>query len=174
MLEQPHPVLTQIPQRWHLYGEHGQPVVEVDAEAAGPGFLAKVPGGRRHHPCPAHPELGLADPLVFTVLEHPQQLGLELRRQLADLIQEQCACRGVLEVAGPRRGGAGEGTLGVTEKGGFHQGRGDSGAVEGEVGLTGPGRSVVQGPGDEFLPGPRFALDQHREGRAGVLSHLLP
>ena len=50
----------------------------------------------------ADPALSLADALVFAVLQHAQQLGLQLERQLADLVQEQRAVRGILEVARAR------------------------------------------------------------------------
>jgi hypothetical protein len=116
--------------------------------------------------------LRLADALELAVLEHAQELRLQLQRQLADLVQEQRAFLGVLEIAGLVGAGAGERALGVAEQGRLDQGRGDGGAVECEPGLVLARGQPVQGVRDHFLAAARFALDQRWEGRVGVLADL--
>ena len=77
-------------------------MIEIGAEAPGFDLLAQVAVGGGDHARMALPALRLADALVLAVLQHAQQLRLQLERQLADLVQEQRAVPRVLEVAGAR------------------------------------------------------------------------
>ncbi len=83
-----------------------------------------------------HARLRLAHALVLAVLEHAQQLRLQLAGQLADLVQEERALAGVLEVARLRRLRPGEGALGVAEERGLDQRGRDGRAVEREERLA--------------------------------------
>ena len=67
--------------------------------------------------------LGLApaDPPDLALLQHPEQLGLEVERQVADLVEQQRALVGQLEQAGAVGGGAGERALAVAEELGLEQ-----------------------------------------------------
>ena len=60
----------------------------------------------------------------LAVLQHAQQLRLELGRHVADLVEEQRAAVGLHEEAPARRGGAGEGALHVAEQLALQQRRG--------------------------------------------------
>ena len=62
-----------------------------------------------------------AHPADLALLQHPQQLGLELERQVADLVQQQRALVGQLEEPRPVGGGAGEGALRVPEELGLQE-----------------------------------------------------
>jgi hypothetical protein len=138
-------VFGHVAQRRHLHREHRQPVVEIDAEAAGLGLAAEVAVGRGDDARPRHPGLRLADALVLAVFQHAQQLRLELERQFADLVEEQRALGSVLEVAGlARRGRAGERALRVAEQRGFDERRRDRGAVQGEIGACCAGAVAVE------------------------------
>ena len=54
--------------------------------------------------------------LEAAFLQHAQQLGLQLERQLADLVEEQGAAVRHLEAARPIAARAGEGALHVAEQ----------------------------------------------------------
>ena len=82
-----------------LQREHRQAVIEVGAEAPLRTSLAQVAVGGGDHARSATRGAGLAHALVLAVLEHAQQLRLQLERQLADLVEEQRAVLRVLEVA---------------------------------------------------------------------------
>jgi hypothetical protein len=56
-----------------------------------------------------------ADGLEAAVLEHAEELHLELRAHLADLVEEDGAAVGELEAADPARDRAGEGAALVAE-----------------------------------------------------------
>src|SRR6266581_4114168 len=72
--------------RRHFDRENRQPVIQVRAEVAFPDFLAQVAIGGGDHPGTGETLLRLADALELAVLEHAQELRLQLQGQLADLI----------------------------------------------------------------------------------------
>ena len=123
VLQQPALVLAQLAQRRHGDGEHAEAVVQVGTEACGANLLLEVPVGGGQHSGLALPRGGLAHALKFPVLQHAQQLRLQLQRQLADFVQEQAAVARILEIAGPVALGAGERALGVAEQRGLYQAR---------------------------------------------------
>ena len=71
-----------------------------------------------------------ADPGKLALLEHAQQLGLQLQRQIADLVQEHRALAGGFELAGAPLGRAGEGAALVAEQFALDQAVRDSRAVD--------------------------------------------
>ncbi len=85
-----------------------QAVVEVLAEAAGGDFLAQptVGGGEDAHiEADRH---AAAEPLDLALLQDAQQLGLQAERHFGDLIEQQRAALGLLELARMRGVRAGE------------------------------------------------------------------
>jgi hypothetical protein len=93
------------------------------------------------------------DAVELALGEHAQQPGLQRRRHVADLVEEQRAAIGLLEAAAAQCIGAGEGALLVTEQLGLEQLGGNGRRVQGDERLVGPGTMVVQGAGDQFLAG---------------------
>jgi len=146
---------------------HVEAVVEVGAEAAG-RHLAPQVAARGGDDARVHDERArAAQPLEAPVLEHAQELRLEPRREVADLVEEDRAAAGQLEAARPTRRGAREGAALVAEELALHQRGGERGAVhvdEGAVPATG---ARVQRPRHEPLPRAGLAREQHRgvEGR---------
>ena len=173
MLQQAALVLAQVAQRRDRHGEHAEAVVEVGPEAAGPNLLLEVAVGGGQHPRLAQARGGLAHALELAVFQHAQELGLQLQRQLADFVEEQAAVACILEIAGAVGVGAGERALGVAEQRGLDQVRRNGGAVQREIGFGRARALAVQGCGHQFLAAARFALDQDRKRRAGVLTDLL-
>src|SRR5205823_4279756 len=141
---------------------------QVGAEAPGAHFLAQVAVGGGDDARARHPRRGLADALVFAVLEDAQQLRLQLRGQLADLVEEERAFARILEVAGLRLLRARERALRVAEERGLDERGRDRGAVEREERRARARRQVVQRVGHALLAAARLALDQRREGRRRV------
>ena len=97
--------------------------------------------------------------------EHAQQLGLQRRVHLADLVEEERAAVGGLEAADARARGAGEGALLVAEELALEQVLGDRGAVDDDEGLVARGAEIVDRARDELLAGAALAGDQHGRAR---------
>ena len=74
--------------------------------------------------------LAAADPLDHPLLQEAQQLDLERQRDVADLVEEQGAAMGELDLALGGLDRAGEGALLVAEQLGLEQVLGDGGAVD--------------------------------------------
>src|SRR5690606_24662582 len=107
-----------------------------------------------------------AEALEAAGLEHPQQLHLPGQRQRADLVQEQGAAVGRLELAFARALRAGVGTgLGPEQLGLDQVGR-DRAAVERDERAVLHRRVRMHDLGDLLLAGAVRAGDQHRQLRA--------
>ena len=109
----------------------------------------------------------------LALLEHAQQLHLQRRRHLADLVEEEApaARRGEEALLVPD--GAGEGSLHVPEQLALEQVLRQRAAVDRQERPVGPAGQVVDVPGDDLLAGAALALDQHRRvGRRHVLGEL--
>ena len=72
----------------------------------------------------------------FALLQHPQQLGLQGQRHVADFVQKQGPAIGRVEQPFPVLVGAGEGPLAVAEQFAFQQLLGQRAAVLSNKGLA--------------------------------------
>src|SRR5262245_36880478 len=172
MLEQEEPVAIELAQRRHLQRQHREAMIEVGAEAAVPDCLAQVAVGGGDDARAREPALGLAQALELPILDHAQELRLHLEGQLADLVEEQASVLGILEIAGLRRGGPGEGAPGIAEERRLDERGRERGAVEREKRPRAARRQAMQALRDQLLAAARLALDQHREGRERELRDL--
>ena len=114
---------------------------------------------------------GSADPAEGHALEDLQQLDLEVRAHLPDLVEEEASPIGELEqplLADPR---VGEGPLLVAEELGLEQLARNRRAVDLEEGPVGERAHVVDVAGDHLLARAALALDQH--ARRVAHGHLL-
>ena len=107
-----------------------EPVVEVLAEAPGADLVLEDAVGRGDDADVDLLGLAVADAEDDALLQRAQQLHLQVERQLADLVEEERAAVGRLELAGPRRDGAGEGALHVPEELTLDEVLGDGAAVD--------------------------------------------
>ncbi len=112
-----------------------------------------------------------ADALERSLLQHAQQLGLQVERQIADFVEKQRPAMRQLESPLAGRDGARERAAGVAEELALDQRRRQGGAVDDHE-RVGPAGSVrVDGARKQLLARPGFAQKQHRAGRRGDLLH---
>ncbi len=92
------------------------PVIEILAEMSGEHLGGQIAVGRGDHPCVDRNLLVAADRAVTPLLQHAQQLRLQGKRHLADLVEKEGAVIGMAEkpIAGLMR--AGEGAAQVSER----------------------------------------------------------
>ena len=157
-----------------MEGNHIQAVEEVFAEPPVRHFLFQVFVGGGNHPR-VHLDAAVAsqgfDPLL---LQHPQHLGLGAQAHIADLVQENRAPVGLLELADLIVGGAGEGSPPVAEELAFDQLVGDGGAVHFHQRLSGPQRAGMQSARHQFFPGAALPVDEHAPVGGRRQRQLLP
>jgi hypothetical protein len=110
-----------------------------------------------------------ADALERLLLERAQHLRLRLEAHVADLVQEERAAVGQLELAVATRQRSGEGALLVAEQLGLDQLFRDRGAVDLDERALAPHRLDVNGARDQLLAAAVLAVDQHAPvgGRGG-------
>ena len=108
----------------------------------------------------------LADALELALLQHAQELRLQVERHVADLVEEERAAVGQLEAAARSRDRAGEGALLVAEELALEQLARDRGAVDRDERARRARRArLVDGARDQLLAGAGLAGDEH--GRVG-------
>ena len=95
-----------------------------------------------------------ADLLDFAGLEEPEQQPLHPQRHLADLVEEDRAVVGHLELAGLVAIGAGEAALHVAEQLGLEQRLGNAGAVDRHEGCLARGLAALMARATTSLPTP--------------------
>src|SRR4029079_3381460 len=96
----------------------------------------------------------------FALLQDTQKLGLQTRREFADLVQEQRPALRHFHFAFLLRSGASECALFVAEQFALQKGFGDGGAVDGHEGLLRAGAVAMQGASHQLFSRPAFALDE--------------
>ena len=100
-------VLAALAQRRQLDVDDREAEVEVLAEVARLDLLHQVAVGGGDHPHVDLDDVVAADAPHLAVLQHAQELGLQVQPQLAELVEEDGAAVGALERAGrgwrPRR-----------------------------------------------------------------------
>ena len=150
-------------QRRHVHRDGRQPVIQVFAEAPAAHVGLQVAVGRRDHPDIDGHRAVAAERPELAFLQHAQQLDLERGRGVANFVQKEGAAVGLLEQPDAIFNGSGERTALVAEQFGFEQRVGQGAAVLGNESLVGTGAFVMDGAGDHFLAGTRFAGDHHRQ-----------
>ena len=148
-------------QRRNPHHDHRQTVVEVFAEIPFLNLLAQVLVRGGHH---AHVDLDVpvaSHAADAALLQGAQHLGLRRERHVADLVHEERASVGLLELALALLDGRGEGPALVAEQFALDQFGGDGRAVD----LDERGRRAdalgVQPAGHKLLSRAVFARDQH-------------
>ena len=114
-------VLAAFAQRRQVDRHHVEAIVQVVAETAGLDLVFQELIGRRHDARIDADGAALADALELVLLQHAQQLDLQLRTHAGDFVEEDRAAVGRLEAAGLVVDGAGERALDVAEQFAFEQ-----------------------------------------------------
>lgn len=86
VLGQRQDIAAALAQRRQLDGRHVQAVEQVLAEVSGDHRVSQVDVGRRHQPHVDGDRPARTEPHHLAFLQHAQQLDLDARRQVADLV----------------------------------------------------------------------------------------
>src|SRR5579859_2313268 len=135
-------ILAALAKRRHSDLHDGEAVVEIGAELTAVDLPADVAVGGRHDAHVDFLRAAAADPPDLAVAERPQELGLQIERKLADLVEEQRASVGALERSFAIARGSGEGAAVVSEELALDERGGQSSAIDE---LEGPVRAKARG-----------------------------
>ena len=81
-------VVAPFPQRRNVNGKHVHPIVQVGAEFLIGDQLSQIAIGGGDHTHIDMKRFRAADALERSILQNAQELGLELQRQVADLVEK--------------------------------------------------------------------------------------
>ena len=109
-------VVGALAQRRHVHDEGGQAIVEILAEVAGEHLGLEVAVGGRDHAQVELAHAAAADALRLVLLQDAQQLDLQVRGEIGDLVEEDRAAVGEFELPGACPDGVGEGAAFVAEQ----------------------------------------------------------
>ena len=164
-LGQRHDVLFAFPERRQGDVDGVDAVVEVLAEPSLPDQCRQIHIGRADQPDVHRNRLCAAHPYHAPVLDDPQQLGLQVQRDVADFIQEQRPAVGLLELAYVIGMRIGESALHMAEQFAFKQRLRDGAGIHRHHRLPVPEAVGVDLVREHILAGTVLAGDQH--GRIG-------
>src|SRR5262249_24422922 len=102
MLDEQRQIAFALPERRKNDRNDVQTVEEVFAKAPFPNLCLEILVRRRDDPDVDLDRAISPDPLELSFLEHAQDLGLRLERHVADLVEQQGAAVGDLELSLPR------------------------------------------------------------------------
>ena len=151
-----------------------EPVAQIVAEPSGADLAAERPIGGRDDARIDLPRARFAEPTDLAFLQRAQQLGLDARAQLGDLIEKQGAALRLLEQSETFGDGAGEGAARVTEQLRLDELVGDRRAIERAEPPAATDARGVHRARHQLLSRSALPFNQHRERRGGGLHHGLP
>ena len=114
-----------------------------------------------------------AQPLDLLLLQHAQELDLDVGRQVANLVQEDRRSVGQLEAPDLARQGPGVGALLPPEQLAFDQRRRDGRAVDANHRPAAAAAQLVNLRREQLLAGAGLAEEEDRRVGFGHLAHLL-
>ena len=162
-------VVAALAQRRHPKRHDVDAVEQVGAEAAGRHLLLQRLVGGADQAETGRALHRAAQPHETAFLQHAQQADLELGAQVGDLVEQDRAVVGLLEVAGRGLDGAGESALLEAEQRRLGQRLRQCAAVECLHRSARAGAQGMEQLGDDLLAGAAFAFDQHcRVQRRGL------
>jgi len=156
------PARTQRRQRQR---DNGQPVIEVGAEAPILHRGRQILAGGRHDGDVQRLAPRAAEAAHLAFLDDLQQLGLQRRRQQADLVEEDRAAPGRLEQTGLALPRVGERAAVEAEQLRLQQGLGDRRAVDVDERAARAAAALVDDVGEQALAGAGLAEDEDRGRR---------
>ena len=153
-------VLPPVPKRWDRDGKDRQPKIQVLTELPRGDRCAEILVRRRHDPNINLQGYRTPNPLESSLLDRPQDLRLERERQITDLIKEERAAVGHLELAWLSGNRTGERSLLISEQLRLQQRFRNRGAVDRHERAINSATERMQSAGEQFLAGSALAAQQ--------------
>jgi hypothetical protein len=162
MFHQPWNVFAARPQRWQRDRKHIQTVVEIAAKFPPLHHFNQISVGRSYEPNVHLVSSSTAQALELLLLQDTQQFGLQGRRNIAYLVQEESPFVSQFEAANLLRYGPGERASLVAKKLAFQQIERNGSAIQFNEWASAPHAQIVNRARDQLLAGACFSLDKNR------------
>ena len=144
-------VFLPFPKRWNLDGVDVQAVIEVLTEPAFLCFTPQILVRCGDQPSVDRPCLPVTDALELSIFQNSEEFALERKRDFSHLVEKERPLVSQLKTSCTVVGGAGKGTLPVTEELAFVKLTRDRGAIDLNQGSVGARAAPVKFAGDQFL-----------------------
>src|SRR5262245_37231005 len=158
-------VLAPVAERRHGNRKHVQAVEQILPELLLVDERGQVAVGRGNQACVSAKRPSAAQAFELALLKDPQELGLELDRNLADFVEEDRPAVGELESADPLADRTRERSLLVSEQLTLEKARGNRGAIQLDERVVTASAQLMDRSRDQFLARSGLAGNQH--GRIG-------
>ena len=135
-----------------------QSVIEIATEGASRRVRCEVAVGSGNYSHVHANRRGATNPLKLLLLEHAQQLGLQVEPHFADFVEQERSAVGALKGPFDPLDRAGKCAPLVPKERAFDEALGEGGAVELNKGAVSAIAAVVNGAGKEFFAGAALAL----------------
>lgn len=155
-------VLAPLSKRWEPDRQHVDPVEEILAEASRLDLALEIAVRGCDHAHVDRDGARPAEPFDAPLLQRAQELRLDGRRELADLIEEEGSSRCGLEATDLLLAGIGERTPFVAEELALDERFGKRRAAQGDEGRLAARRELVERARHEFLAGTALAEYEDR------------
>ena len=157
-------ILGAFPQRRYPNDEYFEPEIEVLPKQTFPDHGLKITVGGCDDAGLQGDRLDVAYSLEFSFLQNPQQLGLEIEREFADLIEKHRTAARKFQFAHLAMGSSRKSSFLVSEQFALQKVSDNGRTIDGDEGLI-RGRLLVNCPSDKFLAGSGFAFDKNTRQR---------
>lgn len=147
-------------ERGNVDRDHADPEIEVLTKPACRHLGRQIPVGGTEDPH-VDRDRTAADRSDLARLQHPQELGLQGKTHVADLIEKKGAPLRVTEGPGTITVGTGEGAADMAEEFALEEIGGDRRAIDRNEGARPAAAEIVNGARHHLLAGPRLAGDEH-------------
>src|SRR5882672_1608596 len=138
MMHQQWDISRAFPQGWNVNRKNIQAVKQIFAKCLLLNHLPQIAISGCDQACIGSQRARASQTFELPFLEHAQQLGLKLERDVADLIQKYRSAIGQFKAADALRDSAGKSAFLVSEELAFEQARWNGGTVELNKGPPGP------------------------------------
>src|SRR4029078_1038082 len=162
-------IRRSLAKRRHTDLDDAKPVIQIRAEIARCNQVLEIPVRRGDDARLRSFGTFGANRIVLALLQHTEQLRLEFRRGVPDLVEKNGAPAGELESSSARAERAGERNFHVAKQLPLEKRRRQRGAIERDERLRRLGGVVVNGPRDQFLSRPALAADAQRSAKLRAL-----
>src|SRR5208283_5568039 len=163
-------ILAPFAQRRHAKGDDVEAVIEILAKVMRGDFGVEVAIGRRDYSRIDVNRAFAADPLEVLILQEAQELGLEGRRQVGNLVQEYASAVGRLQPPGLVLDSSGERAANVPEQLALQKFFRERGAIDDDERLALAVAPSMDLPGENVFAGTAVAGEQNCRVAGGGLA----